>query len=1576
MAFPKWLTPEGNLGVVPELEYYEFPLDAYDENLFAFNGNITANSTVISHVSNLSSLVKGQGISGLGIPTGSIIVDTAIWSNLNISGNTVTISANATATTGNLFIQSVPIAYSRISGVLPTGIQVIPSGKLVGIPESTPGSHDKNETFTFSIRATNIYTGNITDRTFNLTITNVAPPVIVPKTVINQNQLTLVGNISANIGDYLTQSLSGANAQIITGVVNSTTITVVYVSGSPAYKFGSGNLQVKSGNILLYPNKSVNSYPYSTTVVSTLSTEDLGLYFDGSILDLQLEAIEFANSAVLTWTVTSGALPDGLTLSPSGLISGYIKPIPAIGPSSNPGWDETPWDEHSAYITLGWDFPLGTTSKNFSWTVEVSDGVSYDMVTYTMLVYPRHYFTADSTLIKVTDTVADTVKLTVDTGSRHYPIILSTQADIPAERENGHFSYQIQALDLDDDVLQYTVPALSTGAYDEQVFIGNSVPYITATLDNGNLYTGVFPKTTIISVSSLSLFLGNTISANIGDVISQPSSGANATVTANVVNSSTVSITINNGTFTTGQGNIKLNGNALIKSIFYSGTWANIGVAPSAIITSPGITVDNTSPELLPGDQIQILQLDPITPNDTWYLGTVNNNTTIRLSGNAIIAPTVGNWMTQGISGANATVTNVSPTTGTISLGGNTLVGTLTVTGNIITANVGDIITQDISGANATITANVVQAVVLPVRFNGNTFTIGSGNIRLKGANASAYPTSITSSAQPVTFTANVGDVITQNGSTGTATVLSNVPGDISVPITFGSGSFNLNSGNLKINGANIKVYPTGITSQADISAIYNNSNVFKFNTISTDSYVKFNSANTYATPTRVISVGVTQGALSTQGDIGFDEGKYDQGVLTLPQGLAIDINSGWLTGTLPEQTINEVTYTFSIVVYKRDYPGYSTNRQFTLTVLGDLNNLIDWVTPSYLGTIENGAVSDLFVHAISRKGKTLYYEYAADSHIRLPQGLELLSSGIISGRVSFEVFSLDQGETTLDGNGTTFDNTYEFSITARDFDNTIEETRSFTIKVLQRNRIPYDNLYLKALLSREQRTEFQTILQDKSVFPLNLIYRNEDPFYGLSQDIKTLFLAGLNPSLLSQYAAAVSTNHFTKHVNFGQIKTAIATDGSYDVIETATSATIGVFKDNIGFIPNDEYFNNPYVTADSIPAGTQLGTEHVRYEVVYAEINDDNTNSQGQGPAAATADAIDLHGLITNPYYDLEDNAYYIAYPNSFENMTNVVVQGSNAIGYVNQGALPDWMTSKQPDGRVLGFTRAVVLAYTQPGASDTIAYRFQQAEYNLNELDFTVDRYQLDNSYTTNYDITANAFIHSRETTFDRYPGLSSIFTTAGVVDYAVTISFEQINDRSITSIAQDGGLDGINSFSDGDQLVFFNQEFATGSTIGDTYNLGWSNVYCTWGVEPWDYDETTVSPTDDLPWDAANYIPGYNEHLLNPSIPDERIGIWQIGIDANSIVRLNFVSSINYYDKLYVRNGFTHGATNIYYDPIVKTNKTIPNYSVIPQQIRIIATRFDGNGTKFLDYRDTYSVPEQGDKYIKFAKNGVFT
>jgi hypothetical protein len=63
------------------------------------------------------------------------------------------------------------------------------------------------------------------------------------------------------------------------------------------------------------------------------------------------------------------------------------------------------------------------------------------------------------------------------------------------------------------------------------------------------------------------------------------------------------------------------------------------------------------------------------------------------------------------------------------------------------------------------------------------------------------------------------------------------------------------------------------------------------------------------------------------------------------------------------------------------------------------------------------------------------------------------------------------------------------------------------------------------------------------------------------------------------------------------------------------------------------------------------------------------------------------------------------------------------------------------------------------------------------------------------------------------------------------------------------------------------------------------------------------------------------------------------------------------------------------NVYYDPVVKTNNTVPNYSEIPQEIRTTSTVFDGNGTLFYDFRDSYVVPGQGNKYLKFPRVNVF-
>jgi hypothetical protein len=334
---------------------------------------------------------------------------------------------------------------------------------------------------------------------------------------------------------------------------------------------------------------------------------------------------------------------------------------------------------------------------------------------------------------------------------------------------------------------------------------------------------------------------------------------------------------------------------------------------------------------------------------------------------------------------------------------------------------------------------------------------------------------------------------------------------------------------------------------------------------------------------------------------------------------------------------------------------------------------------------------------------------------------------------------------------------------------------------------------------------------------------------------------------------------------------------------------------------------------------------------------------------------------------------------------MDSVMIE---AIGYQDYGALPDWMTSLQADGLQLGFTRATVLAYTKPGESKNIAYRLKQSGFNFNTIDFTVDRYALNNVYSTNYDLTANAFITSSETTFDRYPALVSGLTNVGTVDYAVSLPFDQINNYTIQAVRTLGGLDGIQDIRDGDTLVFAEQEYRINETTIPDYNQGWADVVVLWDEESnqgWakntnTSDDDTLAPNLDATpgqeWDQAMYVTGYNENLLNPTVTNKRAGIWRVNILAGDIISLTFVQAVGFNESIYVRNGFTYGGTNIFLDNLVKPGKTIPNYSKLPQQIKTVYTKFDSGGTRWFNYRDQYIVPEQGDKYIKFTKTGVFT
>jgi hypothetical protein len=682
-----------------------------------------------------------------------------------------------------------------------------------------------------------------------------------------------------------------------------------------------------------------------------------------------------------------------------------------------------------------------------------------------------------------------------------------------------------------------------------------------------------------------------------------------------------------------------------------------------------------------------------------------------------------------------------------------------------------------------------------------------------------------------------------------------------------------------------------------------------------------------------VIYFGISSSGATGFDAAGFDSSGFDQGLLQLPPGLALDPVTGWLSGHIPTQPEASIDYSFIIYAYKRDYPTYSSLPvTFKFTVLGDITNTINWATDQNLGYIDNGAVSELSVVAVSAIGKTLVYTLNTDVS-RLPQGLRLLPTGLIVGRCTFEYFSLDQGATTIDSITTNFDNIFTFTVTATANDASASSSKTFTVRINNFNKTPYENLYLEALPTLDQRLTFLSIVNNTDIFPENLIYRPSDPWFGRAGAIRSLFLPGLAPHALSSYVSAMSTNHFNKRIEFSNVKTARAVDANFNT----------------------------------------------KYEVVYIELTDDREDS-GKTPADSTA----VNYINFNKTTKQSQLTTYNIQPNSFENMQSVV---EKALGYSNQGALPEWMTSPQDNYKTLGFVRAIVLAYTVPGASKLIAYRLKSNGIKFNSVDFVADRYELDNTLSVNFDTTSNRFTSGKETTFDTI-ARSGSDTIAYTVNYAITdFSYFMLNNQTVGLIQGIGGLDGARNFKDGDTLIFAQQQTYTGETHE---NDGWL--------------------TPDLA-----VIPGYVENLIDSAVPNQRAGIWQVKITPTTtppasvssfggyydsltigfdtvpfddtidiapsdgiyrLVNLVYIAPVTTNQRVQVNSGRSYGGAILYYDPILSPTQTVPAYNrvVAGSLVSLTGTTFDSKNTKFISNRDSYSLPGTQYKYLKYTKTGV--
>ena len=419
------------------------------------------------------------------------------------------------------------------------------------------------------------------------------------------------------------------------------------------------------------------------------------------------------------------------------------------------------------------------------------------------------------------------------------------------------------------------------------------------------------------------------------------------------------------------------------------------------------------------------------------------------------------------------------------------------------------------------------------------------------------------------------------------------------------------------------------------------------------------------------------------------------------------------------------------------------------------------------------------------------------------------------------------------------------------------------------------------------------------------------------------LFLPGLSSSELTEYQTAMAENHFTKTYTFGDVKVAYVLDATYEI----------------------------------------------KYEVVYVEVVDPGENDQGIGPAQST----DLSTVIDNPYISQDGTAYNIIYPNSSENMTRRMEQ---IVGYQDQSSLPPWMTSNQPDATTatgftipLGYTKAVVIAHAEPGEGEKIAYKIRKSNFDFNQIEFTVDRYQVDNYYSSNYDISTGAYIKDRETTFDSDQNVN-VGTIVASVTYAVSVPYSQINGRPVEYVRAIGGIDGIDNFADGETIIFSKQEQFEDAGPYDGW-VDYSSSYIGDNTET-----TVVEGYDSGSYDTYTVVPGFLEKSQGTSTVNRRGGIWRINI-TNGIVNLTFVQEITVYERVRILFGKTLSSAILTYSLDLAPGQTVPFYKVfISNPALRIRTTFNNDTTKFFTFRDQYYEPGSEDKYVKFPQYGVFT
>lgn len=438
-----------------------------------------------------------------------------------------------------------------------------------------------------------------------------------------------------------------------------------------------------------------------------------------------------------------------------------------------------------------------------------------------------------------------------------------------------------------------------------------------------------------------------------------------------------------------------------------------------------------------------------------------------------------------------------------------------------------------------------------------------------------------------------------------------------------------------------------------------------------------------------------------------------------------------------------------------------TSDRTFTIEIVGEIESGIEWVSDFNLGTIKPNQSSRIAVQANSLLyGNRVIYELVSGT---LPPGLSLISTGDIIGKAQQFSIGTQLGLTRFYDRGLSISNINGIFNEGDIITSVTDNTNTALVIKVDPNRLYYKQLtgVFVAGITVTTGSASATITEvlklfdttfDNGITTIDRVYKftvrardganfaesTRDFFITVSADSEVsysnLYIKAFQPKFkrLSWFDFITDANIFRSNeiYRYGDPAFGIQPELKvlmYAGIESRNAANF------VQAISRNHYRKRLRFGALEKVIGKNPTTQKIEYEAIVVKIDDDlEKDGKSISQTVVLADGIESRVLVSTNYIRVSEDIHLASerdnqrvFPNSLKNMRKRI----KAVGVRDRTFLPLWMRSIQDASFVeTGYVGAIVLCYVKPGQADSIMARIRASSFDFKLLDFEADRYIID--------------------------------------------------------------------------------------------------------------------------------------------------------------------------------------------------------------------------------------------------------